>query len=101
MKVTHVNFKRDWRLIKGTKRSQAAEMVISPGDGEGGPNNTHKGSDQWLYVVHGKGEAIVKGKKISLKAGTLLLIQPSEAHEIRNTGKIPLKTFNFYAPPEY
>lgn len=35
-------------------RAQAATMVLAPGDTEGGPDNRHRGSDQWLYVVSGR-----------------------------------------------
>ena len=30
-----------------------------------------------------------------------MLIQRGDAHEIRNTGRTPLKTLNFYVPPAY
>jgi oxalate decarboxylase/phosphoglucose isomerase-like protein (cupin superfamily) len=32
---------------------------------------------------------------------TLLLIERGEAHEIRNTGRRPLRMLNFYIPPAY
>jgi len=76
-------------------------MVIKPGDCEGGPDNKHEGADQWLFVLSGVGEATVSKKKRKLSAGTLLLIEAGEPHEIKNTGKSPLRTVNFYAPPEY
>ena len=37
----------------------------------------------------------------SLRAGTLLLIERGTTHEIRNTGRTPLKTLNLYVPPAY
>jgi mannose-6-phosphate isomerase-like protein (cupin superfamily) len=36
-----------------------------------------------------------------LRAGTLLLIERGERHEIRNTGRAPLRTLNVYVPPAY
>ena len=80
---------------------QAAEMVIEPGGREGGPDNRHRGADQWLYVVAGSGMAIVEGGEQALRAGSLLLIEKGETHEIRNTGNEPLQTLNFYSPPAY
>lgn len=79
----------------------AAEMVIPPGGSEGGPDNKHLKSDQWLFVVAGSGEAIVNRKRRSLKTNTLLLIERGEMHEIRNSGREPLRTLNFYVPPTY
>ncbi len=87
-----------WRVLGGTKRSQAARMVIEPGDSEGGPNNRHRG-DQWLYVVAGTGTAHVGRKQVRLASGSLLLIAKGETHEIR--AKTRLVTFNVYAPPQY
>jgi mannose-6-phosphate isomerase-like protein (cupin superfamily) len=83
------------------KRGQAATMVIAPGDGEGGPDNRHRGADQWLYVLAGTGVATIAKKKVGLRPGSLVLIERGSTHEIRNTGRTPLKTLNFYAPPAY
>ena len=76
-------------------------MTLAPGDIEGGPDNRHRGADQWLFVVGGEGVAIVKGEPVELREGTLLLIGRGETHEIRNTGREPLKTLNVYVPPAY
>ena len=54
-----------------------------------------------LCVVSGTGAAIVSGKRYPLKAGTLILIEHGDAHEIRNTGSRPLRTVNVYVPPAY
>jgi mannose-6-phosphate isomerase-like protein (cupin superfamily) len=83
------------------KRAQSATMVIAPGDCEGGPDNKHVGADQWLFVLAGKGEAILGRQRHSLKAGSMLLIEKGTTHEIRNTGRTPLKTLNLYVPPAY
>jgi mannose-6-phosphate isomerase-like protein (cupin superfamily) len=85
----------------GNKRSQGAVMVLGPGDCEGGPDNRHRGADQWLYVVSGSGEAIVGGRRHKLAAGTLILIERRERHEVRNTGRGLLRTLNIYVPPAY
>jgi len=42
-----------------------------------------------------------KRKRIRLRPGTLLLIEKGEAHEIANTGSLPLVTLNIYTPPAY
>ena len=94
-------FKNSFKVEIGNKRAQSAEMVIAPGDSEGGPDNRHRGSEQWLYVVSGTGLAIVNGERHILKAQTLILIERGEVHEIRNTGRTPLRTLNIYVPPAY
>ncbi len=76
-------------------------MVLGPGDTEGGSENRHRGADQWFFVVEGTGAAVINGRKISLRAGTLVLIEAGDTHEIRNTGRSLLKTMNIYLPPAY
>jgi mannose-6-phosphate isomerase-like protein (cupin superfamily) len=101
MKITTLRFGHGFNVIMGNKRVQAAQMVIAPGNSEGGPLNRHRGSDQWLFVVSGSGAAIVGGRRHRLRQHSLLLIEHGERHEIRNTGRVPLRTLNLYSPPGY
>ena len=90
-----------FEVVAGTERSQAATMVLSPGQSTGGPENRHD-ADQWLYVAAGTGTAIVKSEERVLEPGALVLIETGEAHEIRNdSNDNPLRTVNIYAPPVY
>jgi mannose-6-phosphate isomerase-like protein (cupin superfamily) len=101
MKRKHLRFGEGFRVAIGNRRSQAAEMVIPPGDCEGGPDNRHRGADQWLFVLSGTGRATVNGKRYGLRAGSLLLIERGDRHEIRNIGRTALRTLNVYVPPAY
>ena len=101
MKRKHLRFGKGFRVAIGNRRSQAAEMVLGPGDSEGGPDNRHRGADQWLYVLSGTGTAVVNGKRHALRAGSLVLIERGDTHEIRNSGRTMLRTLNFYVPPAY
>ena len=101
MKRKRLRFGRGFRVAFGNRHAQAAEMVIAPGDSEGGRDNRHRGADQWLYVVSGTGTAVVNGKRIPLRAGTLLLIERRDRHEVKNTGRGWLRTLNVYVPPAY
>ena len=101
MQHRRLRFGRGFRVLFDRRGVQAAQMVIAPGGSEGGPDNRHRGAEQWLYVVSGTGMAIVEGTRRALAAGSLLLIERGEPHEIRATGRTPLKTVNFYAPPAY
>lgn len=101
MKTKRLRFGKGFRVAFDVRRAQAAEMVIAPGGAEGGPDNRHRGADQWLYVVSGTGVAKVEGRRIALEAGRLLAIERGERHEIRNTGRTALKTLNFYYPPAF
>lgn len=101
MKSKQLRFGMGFRVAFDVRRAQAAEMVLAPGGSEGGPDNRHRGAEQWLYVVSGTGVAKVEGRRVPLKAGRLLVIERGERHEIRNTGRAPLRTLNVYSPPAF
>lgn len=101
MRSKTLKFGKGFRVAFDVRRAQAAEMVIAPGDSEGGPDNRHRGADQWLFVLSERGLAVVEGRRVPLKAGTLLVIEKRERHEVRNTGRTLLKTLNFYYPPAF
>ena len=101
MRSKHLGFGRGFRIALGNSRAQAAEMVLAPGGAEGDARNRHRGADQWLFVLSGTGTAIVNERRRRLRAGTLLLIERGDRHEIRNTGRTLLRTLNVYVPPAY
>jgi mannose-6-phosphate isomerase-like protein (cupin superfamily) len=99
--VKHLRFGKGFSVSINDRHSQSATMVIAPGACEGGPDNRHRGADQWLFVVSGSGVAVLAGHKHKLRAGSLVLIRRGTTHEIRNAGDTPLKTLNIYVPPAY
>jgi len=105
MRSKTLKFGEGFRVAFEVRKAQAAEMVIPPGDAEGGPDNRHRGADQWLFVVAGRGQATVetegRKRRIALGPGTLLVIEKGEKHEVRNTGRALLRTLNFYYPPAF
>lgn len=101
MRSKTLRFGEGFRVAFEVRKAQAAEMVIAPGDSEGGEDNRHRGADQWLFVLSGTGVATVEGRRVPLKAGKLLVIEKGERHEVRNTGRTLLKTLNFYYPPAF
>lgn len=101
MKRAKVDLRKEFDVILGNRRSQAAAMTLRPGHTEGDRGNRHRGADQWLYVVSGNGTAIIDGVSHRLSARTLVLIERGEKHEIRQRGRAPLRTLNVYVPPAY
>ena len=101
MKRDQLNFRNGFRLFVANQHSQSAVMVIPPGSSEGGSDNSHRASDQWLYIVDGTGVAIVNGRRYMLKPGVIMLIERGDIHELKATGRKPLKTINIYVPPAF
>ncbi len=88
-----------YRLLANTGRSQAATMVLEPGKSIAQNEVAGDACDQWVYVTRGEGRAYVGGCWLDIKAGSLLLIEAGESHEIRATGRIPLETISICATP--
>ncbi len=81
---------------------QAAMMVLRPGQSSSEDvEDEHPRAEQWLFVISGAGTAKVGRRTAKLKAGSLLLIEHDEPHQITNTGRDLMRTVNFYAPPAY
>jgi hypothetical protein len=59
MQRKYLQFRRGFRVVPGEAHSQAAQRTLGPGETDGGPDNRHRGADQWLYVVSGTGTAVV------------------------------------------
>jgi mannose-6-phosphate isomerase-like protein (cupin superfamily) len=96
-----------FNLLAHTGEGQAAMMTLRPGGAsDDEPSNEHGKSEQWLFVIAGKGEAKIgkrrdQLRRIELDEGSLLIIEKGELHQIVNTGRRALRTINFYAPPAY
>lgn len=101
MKHKRLSPDADFDVAFDCRNVQAASMTLQPGAKTGGADNRHRGADQWMYVASGEGVAVVDREEQRLRAGSLLLIERGETHEIRCTGEEPLRTVNFYSPPAY
>src|SRR4029078_9506186 len=74
MRKISLRFGRGFKVVLGNRRAQAATMTIAPGDCEGGPDNRHRGADQWLFVVSGSGVATLAGRTHHFECHYTLLI---------------------------
>ncbi len=91
---------QDFRHVLFTgANSQLVVMSIPPG-GEVG-QETHKGVEQTLFFQSGTGEAILDGKTTPIVAGDVVVVTPGTQHNFRNTGKVTMKIFTTYAPPNH
>jgi mannose-6-phosphate isomerase-like protein (cupin superfamily) len=91
-----------FKVLHSTRDAQAAMMTLRPGQSSSEQvENEHPRCEQWCYVVRGSGRASVGKRRVALRAGSLLLIEKNEPHQVTNTGRKPLVTLNFYCPPAY
>ena len=89
MKLTEIDVQGGFRVLAGTDRSQVATMVLSPGQSTGGSDNRHPQSDQWLFVIRGRGKAVVEGEERGLEEGALLLIELERHTRSKTAGTVP------------
>lgn len=99
--------RRQFKTVVATAQAQGAMMTLtSGGASDDEPSNEHPRAEQWLYVISGSGIAKIgrsrrRLRSVRLAEGSLLVIERGELHQIRQTGRRPLRTLNFYVPPAY
>lgn len=92
----NTNFRR---VLFTGKNSQLVIMSIPPG-GEVG-KETHKYTEQTLFFLSGNGQGELNGKQFPIVPGDVVVVVPGTDHNFWNTGKVPLKIYTVYAPPNH
>jgi mannose-6-phosphate isomerase-like protein (cupin superfamily) len=85
-------------LVTGP-HSQVVVMSIPPGGDIG--EEVHDDVDQTLVFVQGEGQAILDGKKSAVAVDRLVHVPAGTRHNFVNTGKVDLRLYTIYAPPEH
>lgn len=72
----------------GARRTALHELLL----GKSGRSAKHAHEwDHQLVVTSGRGLAIIKGKKVPLRPGVVLLVEGGEEHVFMQTGEKPLR----------
>jgi mannose-6-phosphate isomerase-like protein (cupin superfamily) len=79
--------------------SQVVVMSIPPGGDIG--EEVHDDVDQTLVFVQGEGQAILDGDKSAVAVDRLVHVSAGTRHNFVNTGKVDLRLYTIYAPPEH
>jgi mannose-6-phosphate isomerase-like protein (cupin superfamily) len=79
--------------------SQVVVMSIPPGGDIG--EEVHDDVDQTLVFVQGEGQAILDGEKSAVSVDRLVHVPAGTRHNFVNTGKVYLRLYTIYAPPEH
>src|SRR5690606_25260304 len=86
-------------LYTGT-HSQLVLMSLAPGEDIG--LETHEGTDQFLRIEAGTGEALIDGNRFDLAPGSAVVIPAGAEHNVVNTSSTEsLKLYTIYSPPEH
>lgn len=96
-KLTEEN--QDFRRVLYTaKHMQLVVMSLPPGEHIG--LETHE-IDQFLRIESGNGEVVIDDKRSPLEPGSSIVVPAGSRHDVLNTGKVALKLYTIYAPPNH
>ena len=85
------------RVVSTGEYSELVAVTIPPG-GEI-VEETHDSSDQAVFIVEGRGEAILNGRVEPAAEHDAVFIPAGTKHSMRNSGVQDLKMFLVYSPP--
>lgn len=78
---------------------QLVLMTIQPGEEIGA--EVHDDRDQFFRFEEGEGEVIIDGKTHKVEDDFGVIVPAGARHNVRNTGKEPLRLYSIYGPPEH
>ena len=85
------------RVLYTAMHCQLVVMALKPKEEIGA--EVHK-LNQFFRVEEGTGEAVLDGVRTAIRAGFAVVVPAGTNHNI-NTGKVPLKLYTLYAPPNH
>lgn len=86
------------RVLYTAGHCQLVVMALEPAEEIGAELHT---LDQFFRVEEGSGEAVLAGVRTAIHAGFAVLVPAGTKHNIVNTGKVPMKLYTLYAPPNH
>lgn len=86
------------RVLYTAKNSQLVVMALQPQE-EIGSEVHHL--DQFFRVEEGSGVAVLDGVRTPIRAGFAVIVPAGALHNVINTGKVPLKLYTLYSPPNH
>ena len=86
------------RVIYTAKYSQLVVMSLAPAEEIG--EEIHK-LDQFFRVEEGSGEAVLEGVRTPIASGFAIIVPAGTNHNIINTGRVSMKLYTLYSPPNH
>ena len=91
---------RDFRRVLYTgPHLQLVLMTLEPGVEIG--EEIHSDTDQFFRVEEGEGEVMIDGRSTRIESEMAIIVPAGARHNIRNTGRNPLRLYTLYAPPHH
>ena len=80
------------------KGNFSLSVVVAP-PGSLGPMHLHKCSDEFWYILDGRGVITVGEEKIHVEPDVVVYGPANVPHQLENTGKDPLRAIFIFSPP--
>ena len=87
------------RVLYTAKHLQLVLMTLPPGEQIG--DEIHADRDQFFRVEQGEGEIWIDGAATRVKDGMAMIVPAGARHNVKCTGREPLKLYTLYGPPEH
>jgi len=78
---------------------QLVLMSLNPGEEIG--EEVHDDRDQFFRIEEGSGEIVIDGVANPVEDDFAVIVPAGAKHNVRNTGKEPLRLYTIYGPPEH
>jgi len=86
------------RVLYTAKHSQLVVMSLAPSEEIG--EEVHQ-LDQFFRVEEGSGEAVLEGVRTPIASGFAIIVPAGTNHNIINTGRVSMKLYTLYSPPNH
>jgi mannose-6-phosphate isomerase-like protein (cupin superfamily) len=90
----------DFRRVVYTGKYLQLVLMSIPVGGEIG-EEVHDDTDQFFRLEDGAGEVSIDGARTPLREDMAVVVPAGARHNVRNTGKEPLKLYTIYGPPHH
>ena len=87
------------KVIHTGKHSQLVLMSLLPFEDIG--SEVHQANDQIIFIVEGKGEAILNGSITHISHDSIIYVSAGTQHNIKNTDTACMKLYTVYAPADH
>jgi len=87
------------RVLYTAAQMQLVLMTLQPGDEIG--EEVHDDGTQFIRIETGTGEVWIDGAMTQIRSGMGIVVPGGASHNVKNTGKEPMKLYTLYAPPEH
>jgi quercetin dioxygenase-like cupin family protein len=93
---------RLWKKLIGPENGYCKNMIFGvvsfPPRSDPG-THVHKGEEEIIYVLSGRGETKVEGKVYALEPGVAVFTEPGVEHGVKTLGDEPLVLISVFSPP--